>query len=436
MVMELLYGEDLNRRLRRGPLSVEDAVCHIIEACDAIGEAHELGIVHRDVKPANLFAARESRGRVFTKVLDFGISKMTAGSSDADTDLTNSHAQIGTVRYMAPEQLLSSRHVAAAADIWALGVTMYELLTGRLPFDGATRVEVAAQVLRDPAPPCRRFRAEIDAALEAAVLRCLEKEPLARFASVLDLVRAISGFAPARAAGIISHLLPPDARTRNEDAPTDRGAREARIETRDDSEASEHEDAPVERADREASVETGADPKGRGNTEKATTHSLPDRPPPGPAARPLHRRGSLMAFALVLLAASLALAGRYLSPPAAAPDRLPLAGSSTSPPPLPVPLLFGAAETVPSTVRSSAPAATGGPAPAGSVPPPRTVQTGSAAAPALDYQERLRAALPQSRPAPTAPLASATAAAPASASPGRGTSLGTRRPWGDYGPRK
>lgn len=272
MVMELLSGEDLRERLRRGPLAPEDAVCHIVEACDAISEAHALGIVHRDIKPANLFVARDSRGRALTKVLDFGISKAFHGSADVEPHITRTGARIGTARYMAPEQLLGLRDTGPSVDIWALGITFFELLTGACPFEGATRDELAAQILRDPPRRCRDLRPDIDPGIEAVALRCIEKPPRDRFHSVADLARALAEYAPVRASGVLSRFTVAEEDSKEYGMSSLREKEVARAHTRTDSEAAQatHEtiEVVVEESDHDATFEGTATLE---STEQTTT---------------------------------------------------------------------------------------------------------------------------------------------------------------------
>jgi serine/threonine-protein kinase len=199
MVMEYLEGQDLNDLVKRhGPLPIQDAVEHIVQACDAIAEAHALGIVHRDIKPANLFLTYRRDGTPCVKVLDFGISKLSTEDPNGDPGLTRTATVMGSAFYMSPEQMLSTRDVDGRTDIWALGVTLYKLLTGVLPFRGDSLHQVSAQVLRDLPSPCRALRAEIPMGLDVIVLRCLEKAPAARFANVGELAVALCQFAPPR----------------------------------------------------------------------------------------------------------------------------------------------------------------------------------------------------------------------------------------------
>src|SRR5262249_39773692 len=133
IVMELLEGTNLaNVFIARRPLAVPQVIGWVLETCCAIAEAHDHGIVHRDVKPSNLFLATES-GRSIVKVLDFGISKL---SDDSDVSLTTTQVTLGTPHYMSPEQVRSAKEVDHRTDIWSLGVILHELLTGELPFPG------------------------------------------------------------------------------------------------------------------------------------------------------------------------------------------------------------------------------------------------------------------------------------------------------------
>jgi serine/threonine-protein kinase len=193
LVMECLEGEDLAQLLaREGPLSVRQAVGFVLQTCAALAEAHAVGIVHRDVKPSNLFAARTRAGRTVLKVLDFGISKVTPQEG---ASVTTTHSTLGTPAYMAPEQVRSTKSADHRADVWSLGVVLYELLTRALPFVGATAAEMLAAVFMDPPIPPREFRPDLAPALEAIILRCLEKDRNARFQSMGELATALAPFA-------------------------------------------------------------------------------------------------------------------------------------------------------------------------------------------------------------------------------------------------
>lgn len=190
MVMEYLDGTDLDGLLRQqGPLACGEAVDFVLQACEALAEAHSLGIVHRDLKPANFFLTQRADGSPLVKVLDFGISKTL---SPIEESLTTTQSVLGTPAYMSPEQLRSSKHVDARSDIWSLGVVLYELCTGARPFSASSFSELVLKVAME-APAS--LPAQVPAELAAVVLRCLCKEPGERFASVAELVCALAPFA-------------------------------------------------------------------------------------------------------------------------------------------------------------------------------------------------------------------------------------------------
>ena len=188
LAMELLEGQSLEQLIQSGgPLPVADAVDLMLEALEAVAEAHEIGLVHRDLKPSNLFlAARKGRPPIL-KVLDFGIVKDSA----ATAKLTATGTLPGTPAYMAPEQIaLEEELIDARADVWALGVTLFEILTGSLPFTGPMNVMLAR--IRSEAPPrLRAIRSDVAPELEAVIARCLSKRPADRFANASELAGAL-----------------------------------------------------------------------------------------------------------------------------------------------------------------------------------------------------------------------------------------------------
>jgi serine/threonine protein kinase len=197
IVMEFLSGMDFAQVLKeRGPLPIDEALDFILQAGEAIAEAHALGIVHRDIKPANLFLTSRPDGSPLVKVLDFGISKGGDGTSSA---LTSKELIMGSPRYMSPEQMRSSRDVDARTDIWALGIVLFELLTGKAVFESDSMAGLCTLVATAPAPLLRSERADAPAALEALIARCLEKDPARRVQSVAELAGGLSSIAPARA---------------------------------------------------------------------------------------------------------------------------------------------------------------------------------------------------------------------------------------------
>lgn len=198
IVMELLEGEDLNTTLeRRSRLHPSEAVDFVLQACHAIAEAHSLGIVHRDLKPGNLFACQRADRQPFIKVLDFGVSKLLPSARGwRERASTGPHVVMGTPLYASPEQLYASTRVDARADIWALGIILYELVTGSPPFVGDTLFELRTKISGSAPRPLHELRPEVSEELGAVVARCLAKDAHHRFATVGDLVEALAPHAP------------------------------------------------------------------------------------------------------------------------------------------------------------------------------------------------------------------------------------------------
>ena len=190
IVMEHLEGEDLEAVIERGgAVDARELRSYAIQACDALAEAHLLGIVHRDIKPANLFLARKPTGAVTLKVIDFGISK---GGAREEVRLTRSRQSLGTPLYMSPEQVRASKAIDGRTDIWSLGVVMYELLTGVSPFLADDVPAVYANVLELHPPAPSELTGRKDSDLDAIILRCMAKDVESRFASAGDLAAALT----------------------------------------------------------------------------------------------------------------------------------------------------------------------------------------------------------------------------------------------------
>ena len=198
IVMELLDGRDLGAVLEdRGRLTTAQALNFVLQACDAVAEAHALGIVHRDLKPSNLFLV-ERNGSPIVKLLDFGISKHTSATGASSgaraifgRGLAKDTALAGTPAYMSPEQI-EGKQVDARTDIWALGVILHELLTGRDPFAAEDLNATLDKVLKAPAPKITDAAPEVPPDVVAIVERCLQKDRDRRYASTGELIAALS----------------------------------------------------------------------------------------------------------------------------------------------------------------------------------------------------------------------------------------------------
>jgi serine/threonine protein kinase len=191
IVMEFLEGRDLEDEVAElGMLPITDAVDYVLQACAGIHEAHSLGIIHRDLKPANLFLCRTPDGPI-VKILDFGISKIT---TEQDSRLTATMTTMGSPIYMSPEQLRDAKDVDQRADIWGLGVILFELLTGRTPFLGNVTA-VTAAIVADAPPKLSELRADIPAGLEAIVMKALAKKPETRWQDAEAFGEALAEFA-------------------------------------------------------------------------------------------------------------------------------------------------------------------------------------------------------------------------------------------------
>jgi eukaryotic-like serine/threonine-protein kinase len=197
LVMEYLEGNDLAQELeRRGTLPVREIVDYLLQAIEALSEAHAAGIVHRDIKPENLFLAHLPDRTRSIKVLDFGISRSLPGGPANDLSLTRTTAFIGSPSYMSPEQMRSPRLVDHRTDIWAIGAVLYEAVSGRLPYLADTIPELCTRVLQERPPPLSALCADLPDGFERVVFRCLEKDRELRYSNLAELARALSPFCP------------------------------------------------------------------------------------------------------------------------------------------------------------------------------------------------------------------------------------------------
>ena len=217
-VMELMEGKSLRDRIsEEGPMPIDLAVTFARQVIDALAAAHRVGIVHRDLKPDNIFLVTDTQvpGGFRSKLFDFGVAKLLGDKQKQVGHKTIDGAVVGTPFYMSPEQALC-QDVGAAADIYAMGVVMYEMMTGTVPFRSEQLVILLNAILKQPAPPPSRIRREIPPWLDRLILRCLEKDPEARprtmeeVSAILSAGSAeLSGGEAALGANMMATMLAP-----------------------------------------------------------------------------------------------------------------------------------------------------------------------------------------------------------------------------------
>ena len=192
---------------RRPSLPLTEVVDYLLQASEAIAEAHALGIVHRDLKPGNLFVTRRRDGTSLVKVLDFGISKVTSGTAPpaGDAAMTRTAAIMGTPLYMSPEQMVSARRADARSDVWALGAILYELVAGTPPFEAETLPNLCTAILHGTPAPI--VKPGTPPELESVILRCLEKDPARRYQDVGEFAAAIAVFGDPAAKASVDRIV-------------------------------------------------------------------------------------------------------------------------------------------------------------------------------------------------------------------------------------
>lgn len=204
VVMELLDGEDLASRLERnGPCTLPEAGAIIEQVCRALARSHREGLVHRDIKPHNIFLTPEAGGQIFVKLLDFGIAKDVALKATA---LTVTGAVVGSVYYMSPEQLRDAQSVDHLADLWALGVVTYQMLTGTVPFDGDSLPELLVRITSCSYVPASEVNRSLPKDVDAFLSRAITPDRSQRYADADELARAFSRIVRAHASGFVSKL--------------------------------------------------------------------------------------------------------------------------------------------------------------------------------------------------------------------------------------
>ncbi|MEZ4390641.1 MAG: serine/threonine-protein kinase [Polyangiales bacterium] len=207
LVMELLEGETLEARLREGgPMEVEAACEVLLAVCEGVEAAHRVGVIHRDLKPANVFLTRGVDGALAPKVVDFGISRLM--DDQGDVLRTESHALLGTPRYLSPEQTRGSRHASPRSDVYALGAMLYECVTGRPAFPQTNLVALITRIARGELDPPRTLRPTVPEALEAVILRAMAVAPEDRPPTAAALAEALRPFAPPSRALVVTASPP------------------------------------------------------------------------------------------------------------------------------------------------------------------------------------------------------------------------------------
>jgi serine/threonine protein kinase len=207
MVMEYLEGGDLSDLIQDRGVPIATAVDYVLQACDGLAEAHALGIVHRDIKPENLFLAQRTNHVPVVKIIDFGISKVTSKNRAMNwAHLTSENERFGTPVYMSPEQLRSSTDVDGTTDIWALGVVLFELITGELPFNGGDVPQLCTSILTSPPRRLSALCPAVPQRLEGVILKCLEKDARFRFRNIAEFAQEIARFGPPEAAERVKRI--------------------------------------------------------------------------------------------------------------------------------------------------------------------------------------------------------------------------------------
>jgi serine/threonine protein kinase len=196
LVMELLEGRPLSVELEnQTPMPIERAVDIATQCCHALNAAHKKGIVHRDIKPENLFLADRHNGSDFIKILDFGISKVQEAANELNgSALTRTGTAMGTPQYMSVEQVNGFSDIDARTDVYAMGVVLFRMLTGRAPFEAPTYAALVTKVVHDPVPSLVELRPELPLELERVVHRALAKNREERFTSMVELAEALAPF--------------------------------------------------------------------------------------------------------------------------------------------------------------------------------------------------------------------------------------------------
>jgi serine/threonine protein kinase len=331
MILEHLTGTDLAALIKtEGKIAIPDAVEYVLQACEALAEAHTSGIVHRDLKPANLFLTDRADGSPCVKLLDFGISKLL---DSTDAALTATNGMMGSPLYMSPEQLAAAKNADKRADIWALGIILYELVTAERPFLADTLPQLVLRVATDRPTPLSQYLPDAPVGFELTVMKCLEKSVDERFQDVGALAKALEPFAPAEALPSIERI------TRVLAAASTGGQRRTRTVRTSPQPDSSQPVAPLSQVESAATVATASAPAVSKSLEN-TTHggSVATRTPPPEAPR--KRNGLVFALggALLLALGAIVLLNRKTEPTpvVAAPPAVSTPAPTAAPMPTPI----------------------------------------------------------------------------------------------------
>jgi eukaryotic-like serine/threonine-protein kinase len=424
MVMEYLEGSDLNVLLKTcGRLPTPTAALYALQVCSALAEAHTSCIVHRDLKPANLFLTHRPDGSPCVKVLDFGISKVL--SHDSDLDITKTQQLMGSPLYMSPEQMRSTRSADFRSDIWSMGVILYKMVTGKVPFVGHSIPELVSVVLETTPIPPSQCNPALPPGLDDVILRCLRQSREERYANVVELAADLARFAPSGAPAIVEAMArvfvaaPPGARVGASSVSVARWSAPATPLQHDAMPPS----PPLSLIHAAASPACGGNFVGAERPVPATVPSAlpPAAPPAVPVVEPttasifwgrteprVQPRANLPLFMALVLALSL-LAGsiggwfRARSPASSADTRSAF--------PLPGPAVAAAAQTAAFQAEPSAPSIGAAPGAEPRAPAPQKVASAKAE--------------PKSGARPFEPTAKSKSASAGRAKPVRGSMLGT-----------
>ncbi len=207
IVMEYLEGVDLGRHLKtEAKLSIHEAIDFVVQAAEALAQAHAAGVIHRDVKPANLFLSRGADGSPFVKMLDFGIAKVVEETAQQNLELTKTRAVMGSALYMSLEQMRSTKTVDYRTDIYSLGITLYELLTHTHPFMAESFSELCVKVSLDPPDPIGRHRPDVTDELACVIAKAYARYPDDRYPTVAAFAAALAPFAATESQAMIAAI--------------------------------------------------------------------------------------------------------------------------------------------------------------------------------------------------------------------------------------